>query len=339
MPETLRIAVHVKPGPDALVATWLAERFMCATELSEVVFLPKGHILTRKDGPAWYVEPGRILELIGPNWGCKRQKFAERYATSATGHIWTHLLSEGKPVAHLVDLVDAVHDGALTAGTTPVNDQAGLWTKVNLAWKKATARAAGDLATHQAMRAWLDQYEASLGAGLAVPVDWEQVAGRFPHGLATYALVMQTATKGGVLIGQTGRLGRMEVVPGYYVYGGSAGMPPDGLHYRLRWHLTLARDLKLQKQVDFLRLRCSVVEVWFTVDPFTTSPLERECVLNMCVLAMPGATVPMPRFGSTDCRTCPAHLAHFEDRPSFRSFQAMVKRSAMPCRVQRVVLG
>jgi len=192
------------------------------------------------------------------------------------------------------------------------------------------------------VRAWLDKYESSLGLDKVASIDWEQVAGCFPPVPGTYALVVETAAPGPVLIGRTGKRGRMEVVPGFYVYTGSAG---GGVRARQRCHLTPARDLQIWWDVDVLRLRCSVVEVWFTVDPLDpnldpkSALMERECAVARSVLTMPAATVPVRKFGASGCRRCPAHLAHFASRPSFRSFQARMRRSAVPCRVQRIVLG
>jgi hypothetical protein len=37
-------------------------------------------------------------------------------------------------------------------------------------------------------------------------------------------------------------------------------------------------------------------------------PGGRECDLLDRLLKAPGAVVPVPGFGSSDCRTCPAHL-------------------------------
>ena len=37
-------------------------------------------------------------------------------------------------------------------------------------------------------------------------------------------------------------------------------------------------------------------------------PGGRECALVRALLELPGASVPLPGFGSSDCRACPAHL-------------------------------
>ncbi|MBI2939275.1 MAG: GIY-YIG nuclease family protein [Chloroflexi bacterium] len=104
-----------------------------------------------------------------------------------------------------------------------------------------------------------------------------------------------------------GRLGTFHFPAGWYVYVGSA---MGGLEQRVarhrhpspirRWHL------------DYLRAEAPVREVHLF-----PSPARRECDLARAVLALPFASVPVPRFGASDCR-CPAHLAHFPGEPPRR---------------------
>ncbi len=87
--------------------------------------------------------------------------------------------------------------------------------------------------------------------------------------------------------------------PGRYVYCGSAN-GPGGIAGRLRRHLK--PDKAPRWHVDRLT----------TAGRLTAAigvPGGRECALFRRVLATPGACVPVPGFGSCDCRRCPAHLA------------------------------
>ena len=111
---------------------------------------------------------------------------------------------------------------------------------------------------YEAARAWLARYEEGLGRVRAV--DWEAEARRFPGGPGTYVLVLKTEAPGPVLVGRTGRIGRVVALPGYYAYIGSACGPGE-LAGRLKHHLKLARGLRLKWQVDFLRLRCSMASL------------------------------------------------------------------------------
>ncbi len=86
--------------------------------------------------------------------------------------------------------------------------------------------------------------------------------------------------------------------PGTYAYCGSAG-GPGGLRARIARHLRQAKPLRWH--VDALTVAGRVVSVGWTLD-------VTECALLGRVLALPGSRVPVPGFGSSDCRRCPAHL-------------------------------
>ena len=94
------------------------------------------------------------------------------------------------------------------------------------------------------------------------------------------------------------RLGAAILPPGRYAYGGSA-YGPGGLRARIGRHLR--RDKPLRWHVDRLTAAGRVVGV-------RAVPGGRECALVRDVLELPGASVPIPGFGSSDCRACPAHL-------------------------------
>lgn len=89
------------------------------------------------------------------------------------------------------------------------------------------------------------------------------------------------------------------LAPGRYAYCGSA-YGPAGIRARVARHL---RRAKIRRwHIDHMTGAGPIVEVHAV-------PGGRECDLFDRVLASPGATVPMPGFGSSDCRRCPAHLA------------------------------
>ncbi len=94
------------------------------------------------------------------------------------------------------------------------------------------------------------------------------------------------------------RLGAATLAPGRYAYGGSA-YGPGGLRARIGRHL---RAEKTQHwHVDRLTAAGQVIGV-------RAHPGGRECALVRDLLPVPGASVPVPGFGSSDCRACPAHL-------------------------------
>lgn len=84
---------------------------------------------------------------------------------------------------------------------------------------------------------------------------------------------------------------------GTYVYAGSA-FGPGGIRARVSRHLRAEK--KAHWHIDHLSARAACVEV-------ETYPGGRECALVADMLAA-GAEVPVPGFGSSDCRDCRAHL-------------------------------
>ncbi len=94
------------------------------------------------------------------------------------------------------------------------------------------------------------------------------------------------------------RFGAAILPPGRYAYGGSA-YGPGGLRARIGRHLRA--DKTPRWHVDRLTAAGQVVGV-------RAVPGGRECALLRALLELPGTSVPIPGFGSSDCRACPAHL-------------------------------
>lgn len=110
-----------------------------------------------------------------------------------------------------------------------------------------------------------------------------------------YALVLHLPENEKLTVG---KLGDFPFPTGYYLYFGSA---LNSLEGRLRRHL--ARDKKQHWHIDFLTSVARTVQIWWTVDA------ERlECSWTQRSLEKCKTSVPIPGFGSSDCRTCPAHL-------------------------------
>jgi len=132
----------------------------------------------------------------------------------------------------------------------------------------------------------------------------------------TYALILRSESTRRVRIG---RLGNMTLYPGFFVYVGGA-FGPGGLRARVGHHLKKAH--RPRWHVDFLRRHTRPVEVWYTYDP-----TRREHQWAQALTTLRGASVPLPGFGSSDCRCC-AHLFRFAVRPGLRTF---VKRIRSTC--------
>lgn len=131
----------------------------------------------------------------------------------------------------------------------------------------------------------------------------------------TYVLVLASPKTGPLRIG---RFGTLELQEGFYVYVGSA-FGPGGLQARLRHHLQ--PTARPHWHIDYLRAACGLIEVWFTCDAARQEHAWASIMENL-----PGATLPMPGFGSSDCG-CAAHMFSFAGLPSIRAFRARFKSS------------
>ncbi|MBB4285148.1 GIY-YIG nuclease family protein [Roseospira goensis] len=99
---------------------------------------------------------------------------------------------------------------------------------------------------------------------------------------------------------------RPALAPGWVVYAGSA-RGPGGLRARLARHLR--PDKRRRWHVDW-PTTAPGARIWVQAVPGGD-----ECALVARLLAEAGATVPVPGFGSSDCRTCPAHLLALPEAP------------------------
>ena len=129
----------------------------------------------------------------------------------------------------------------------------------------------------------------------------------------TYALVLASQKTGPLRIG---KLGTLELKQGVYIYVGSA-FGPGGLAARIRHHTQIA--VRPHWHIDYLRAACDLIEIWFT-----TEAARREHSWAGAVARLPGAGVPMPGFGSSDCQ-CATHLFWFKNPPSIRAFRQRVR--------------
>jgi Uri superfamily endonuclease len=114
---------------------------------------------------------------------------------------------------------------------------------------------------------------------------------------------------------QIGRLGILELRRGFYVYVGSA-LGPGGVRARIAHHRKLSA--RPHWHIDYLRPHTRLDRVWYSQDP-----VRHEHQWARLVRALGGASVPLARFGASDCR-CASHLFFFTRRPSFREFAGSI---------------
>jgi len=129
----------------------------------------------------------------------------------------------------------------------------------------------------------------------------------------TYALVLSSRKATPVRIG---KLGTLQIQPGFYAYIGSAH-GPGGLRARLGHHLT--QSSRQHWHIDYLRAHADPEEVWYCHDP---RPWEHTWA--KCIGTLPGASIPLAGFGASDCR-CDSHLYFFERRPSRAAFAGSLR--------------
>ena len=123
-----------------------------------------------------------------------------------------------------------------------------------------------------------------------------------PRGLTgSYALFFKLSAP---LAVRAGRLGEVRLPAGWLIYTGSA-LGPGGLHARLRRHL--APTKRIHWHIDALSARVRP-DFWLAL----ADAKRRECEWAQRLAAHPAASIPVPGFGSSDCkRGCQSHLIAF----------------------------
>jgi Uri superfamily endonuclease len=113
----------------------------------------------------------------------------------------------------------------------------------------------------------------------------------------TYALILQSYSTGKV---QIGRLGQIELVPGYYIYVGSA-FGPGGVRARVSRHLRV--DKSKQWHIDYLREFVTPLSVWVS---YELERLEHQWAQLFHDMSEVNS---IQGFGCSDCK-CYSHLFH-----------------------------
>ena len=133
-----------------------------------------------------------------------------------------------------------------------------------------------------------------------------------PDQPGTYVLILRLSRPTAITVG---RLGRFQFPAGWYAYTGSA-RGPGGLVARISRHLRSPKSLHWH--VDYLRACAHPVAAWYAI-----GIQKRECAWARALVRLPGASVPIPHFGASDCR-CPTHLIHFAAQPDLKVFARAV---------------
>lgn len=127
----------------------------------------------------------------------------------------------------------------------------------------------------------------------------------------TYALVLRSFKRTSA---QIGRRGRLDIVPGYYIYVGSA-FGPGGVRARVSRHF---QKSKLKHwHIDYLREHTDPVFVWYSCEPVRLEHRWAQAISEM------EETSPVKGFGCSDCG-CLTHLLALENEPSLSRFRSAV---------------
>lgn len=125
-----------------------------------------------------------------------------------------------------------------------------------------------------------------------------------PVSRSTYALHLSVSHAQPINVG---RLGQYHLPAGDYFYVGSA-RGAGGLQARVGRHLR--GDGNRHWHIDYLRASAEVRDVLYTV-----TDRALECEWSQTLAQLPHAFIPIPHFGSSDCRSgCAAHLIAFPRR-------------------------
>ena len=128
----------------------------------------------------------------------------------------------------------------------------------------------------------------------------------------TYALILLASSEEDIRVG---RLGLLQVKPGFYVYVGSA-FGPGGVNARISHHKNISNHPRWH--IDYLRAVTVIQEIWYTYDS-----VRREHQWAEIFARSRKASTPLGGFGSSDCR-CKSHLTYYYSHPSIKSFSRKI---------------
>ena len=140
-----------------------------------------------------------------------------------------------------------------------------------------------------------------------------------PQTRGVYILVFHLAKATSIAFDRKGT--RHTFPPGWYLYVGSA-CGVGGLNSRLAQHQRRISDGKrMHFNVDYFREHALLCELWYC----ETDDCRFEHHWAQTVTDQMGATVPVRKFGASDCKAhCPSHFFHLPTRPSTAVFRSQL---------------
>jgi len=118
----------------------------------------------------------------------------------------------------------------------------------------------------------------------------------------TYLLILRSNSKATI---EVGKLGKILLKRGYYIYVGSA-FGQGGLRARVSRHFR--KDKPTHWHIDYLSKFLTPVAVWYT---YHQKPLEHKWAKFLSNMR---TITPIPGFGCSDC-SCQSHLFYYPKKP------------------------
>jgi hypothetical protein len=158
------IATHRKPDADALVSTWMTDRFVFSGDECEIEFVPRDFT----PGPGMkfdaVVDVGKSFDPERLIFDHKPPSFAHRDEHCATSLVWEHAIWLGRRIKKLKPLVELVHDGdAATRRGKSAKYRASRTNGLHAIIKEASKYAESDQILYRGIRAYLDAKYITLG--------------------------------------------------------------------------------------------------------------------------------------------------------------------------------
>ncbi|MBN1366098.1 MAG: GIY-YIG nuclease family protein [Syntrophaceae bacterium] len=123
----------------------------------------------------------------------------------------------------------------------------------------------------------------------------------------TYALVLRSLKNTST---QIGRRGRLRIVPGYYIYVGSA-FGSGGVQARISRHCRKTKSKHWH--IDYLLEEVDPIFAWYSNEPTNLEHRWARILSEMEEIS------PVKGFGCTDCK-CLSHLFVMKKKPSLARF-------------------
>jgi hypothetical protein len=155
---TRRVITHAKLDGDAVVAAWLAERFLFAGDRVEVLFVPRVRAFGAYRAGDCIVDVGNTHDPAHLFFDHKPPAFLNRHDSCAARLVWDRLVQLGCPVERYRQLVDVVFAGDSVRARVGFNEQyaESKRTGFHKTLDDAKAAESTDAAVYRVVRRWIN---------------------------------------------------------------------------------------------------------------------------------------------------------------------------------------